>query len=63
MSRGLDAAGLLARGRALVARPFVDEAELEAAEADFAQALVLQPGCVMGYVAEVLKLRKQWGTK
>lgn len=25
--------------------------------------VVLQPGCVMGYVAEVLKLRKQWGTK
>lgn len=51
MSRGLDAAGLLARGRALVARPFVDEAELEAAEADFAQALVLQPGCAAARAA------------
>jgi biofilm PGA synthesis N-glycosyltransferase PgaC len=25
--------------------------------------VVLQPGCVMGYVAELLRLRKHWGTK
>jgi biofilm PGA synthesis N-glycosyltransferase PgaC len=25
--------------------------------------IVLQPGCVMGYVAELLRLRKRWGTK
>ncbi|SFS02171.1 biofilm PGA synthesis N-glycosyltransferase PgaC [Dyella sp. OK004] len=25
--------------------------------------IVLQPGCVMGYFAELLKLRKRWGTK
>ncbi|WP_266171724.1 glycosyltransferase [Dyella subtropica] len=25
--------------------------------------IVLQPGCVMGYFAELLKLRKSWGTK
>lgn len=25
--------------------------------------VVLQPGCVMGYVAELLKMRKRWGTK
>lgn len=25
--------------------------------------IVLQPGCVMGYIAELLRLRKHWGTK
>jgi biofilm PGA synthesis N-glycosyltransferase PgaC len=25
--------------------------------------VVLQPGCVMGYFAELLKMRKRWGTK
>lgn len=25
--------------------------------------VVLQPGCVMGYMAELLRLRKRWGTK
>lgn len=25
--------------------------------------IVLQPGCVMGYFAELLRLRKRWGTK
>lgn len=25
--------------------------------------IVLQPGCVMGYAAELLRLRKRWGTK
>ncbi|WP_205746379.1 glycosyltransferase [Dyella amyloliquefaciens] len=25
--------------------------------------VVLQPGCVMGYVAEVFRMRKRWGTK
>jgi biofilm PGA synthesis N-glycosyltransferase PgaC len=25
--------------------------------------VVLQPGCVMGYVAELFKMRKRWGTK
>jgi len=24
---------------------------------------VLQPGCVLGYASELLKLRKRWGTK
>ena len=25
--------------------------------------IVLQPGCVLGYAAELLKMRKRWGTK
>jgi hypothetical protein len=24
---------------------------------------VLQPGCVLGYLSEMLNLRKHWGTK
>jgi biofilm PGA synthesis N-glycosyltransferase PgaC len=28
-----------------------------------AYSLILQPACVLGYISELLKLRKSWGTK
>jgi biofilm PGA synthesis N-glycosyltransferase PgaC len=28
-----------------------------------AYSMILQPACVLGYISELLKLRKSWGTK